>query len=139
MRRSTDGGDTWQNIHTLPADGYVLDMTVDVSGNLYLVGRLQGWFVLRRDSGGVWHDIEKPFDTSNPSDSQAWAVTTDRVGNVFVVGFQRKIGSTDHVTAVVQQSLSRIHAVRSNARAHPDPLPQEREPPMAALEKLTNR
>jgi hypothetical protein len=90
VKGSTDGGDTWQTIHTNPAGTEVNDMAVDSAGNLWLVGGSFGWFVLRRDSSGVWQPME--FLGPNSSDinlSSGQGIAIDRAGNVFVTGYIR--------------------------------------------------
>jgi hypothetical protein len=113
---SSDGGDTWQTIHTNPRGTEVRAMAADSTGNLYLVGDLFGWFMLRMDSNGVWQDIEQPFgagDGSQPTLSSAFDVAVDRAGNVYVTGGTRVWPAPALDTLVVQRRLSDTPVLRT--------------------------
>jgi hypothetical protein len=94
VKKSDDGGTTWQTIHTNPQGTVVSDMKLDAAGNLYLAAGS----VLRRDSAGVWEDIGPA-----PDSGSAGALAVDPSGNILVVGSLQDPNPESPVTLVVQQ------------------------------------
>ncbi len=86
VRRSLDGGQTWDDVDMLDAGG-AGDVVVDQSGNVFVVGTLNQDRIVRRsvDGGDEWTTVDTfPLAADSPCSSGALAV--DSNGIVYVSG-----------------------------------------------------
>jgi hypothetical protein len=103
VRRSTDGGTTWQTVDTIYSSqgasycsGQALSMATDFHGYLYVVGAIAipykgsyGWeWLVRRstDGGNSWSTIDT-YQLAPGDNSRATAVAADSTGNIYVAGY----------------------------------------------------
>ena len=99
VRKSANGGATWANVDYV-ANGWPLWMssiTVDKLGRVFAVGfnsmTPYTWLVRGSSDGGVSWVTTDLFLPVGATSAQAWAVASDAVGNVCVVG-EASVGST---------------------------------------------
>jgi hypothetical protein len=90
VRKSTDGGATWQTVddYRYAADYYSRAQGLTVSGGtVYAVGKSRDFWVTRRstDGGSTWSTIDQ-YQLDTQWNSQANSVAADAAGNVYVVG-----------------------------------------------------
>jgi hypothetical protein len=89
VRRSIDGGGTWLTVDDV-AVGSVSSfpsaaggITTDTSGNVYVAGRANNTWSVRKGTGGTSYAT---VDTFQPGSSQAWAVFAHPTAGTFAVG-----------------------------------------------------
>ena len=98
VRKSSDGGATWNTINSYQlssktGDNWIRSMAVDSEGVLYAVGEVdkalskttieKGWLARKSSDGGVsWSNLDYVARGRGP------AVAVDRFGRLFVAGYQ---------------------------------------------------
>src|SRR5215831_12739902 len=88
VRRSTDGGGTWQTVDDVTVNAFTAGITAggiaaDSAGNVYAIGQAVNTWSIRKGIGGTNYST---VDTFQPGSSQAWAVFADPTTGVFAVG-----------------------------------------------------
>ena len=89
VRRSTDAGSTWQTVDDVAVGTYSSSpsgsggITADTSGNVFVVGRANNTWSIRKGIGGTSYAT---VDAYQPGSSQAWAVFAHPTAGIFAVG-----------------------------------------------------
>jgi hypothetical protein len=107
IRKSTDGGGTWNTVDSIAGNGAATAIAGDGAGNIYAVGKLSisgayHWYVRESGNGTSWATVDD-YEVPTSTNSAAYAVGFDLVGNAYVVGSGGDSSGVLH------------HIVRSNA------------------------
>jgi hypothetical protein len=96
VRRSSDGGNTWQMLLTnfsAGGDSLVNDAVLDAAGNLWVVGAVNGansiteiWAMQRWNQVSGWSGPMYPYGNPSPR-SHARGTSADPTGRVYVTGW----------------------------------------------------
>jgi hypothetical protein len=109
VRRSSDGGNTWQMLLTdfsTGGDSLVNDVAVDGAGNLWVVGAVNGadstteiWAMQRWNQVSGWSGPMYPYGNLAPR-SHARGATADPTGRVYVTGWVFDPNGYSHATVL---------------------------------------
>jgi hypothetical protein len=117
VRRSVDGGATWETVNAFPSNsGWTAATAVcsDASGKVYVVGASQipatngetfreEWLVRRsQDAGATWQTVDTYADAGEYAAPES--ICLDPAGNPVVAGFST--GSDDHYHWVVRRPIN---------------------------------
>jgi len=109
VRRSSDGGNTWQTLlanFSAGGDSVVDDVAVDAAGNLWVIGAANGanstteiWAMQRWNPLSGWTGPLYPYG-NNPPRSHARGATADPAGRVYVTGWVFDPTGYSHATVL---------------------------------------
>jgi hypothetical protein len=109
VRKSSDGGDTWQMLLTnfsVGGDSLVNDVAVDATGNLWVVGAVNGadstteiWAMQRWNQASGWSGPNYPYGNPTPR-SHARGASADPNGGIFVTGWVFDSNNYSHATVL---------------------------------------
>ena len=102
MRKSTNGGQTWQTIDSLSGAGaYGVTTAWEASAlNVYVCGFGVGHWIVRKITP------DGQVQTSDDYTGQPLAIASDSLGNVFATGFYRDTNNDGHW---ITRKLSAAH------------------------------
>lgn len=100
VRRSVDGGQTWETVDTLDNGGLSASaesLVVDASGKVFAAGRTSsGWLVRVSTNGGAdWSDSEQ-YDYPSGQATSVKCLTADSDGNVLAIGTAADAAGNGH-------------------------------------------
>lgn len=100
VRRSVDGGQTWETVDTLDNGGLSASaesLVVDASGKVFAAGRTSpGWLIRVSTNGGTdWTDSEQ-YDYPSGQATSVKCLTADADGNVFAIGAATDASGNGH-------------------------------------------
>ena len=108
VRRSTDGGVTWQMVDDLAVSSVSFmsgagGVTADTAGNVFTIGRANYTWSVRKGIGGTSFST---VDTFQPGASQAWAVFAHPTAGTFAAGYGTLVSKNSSSAAwVVRRTL----------------------------------
>jgi hypothetical protein len=109
LKYLTNGDSIWMRTYHNDYDCQVKTLTTDAQGNVYVVGRGNGWITVKydRDGNEIWARTYTPqpgYSTADPYD-----ILADDSGNVIIGGTTRTVAwPADGITVVKYDSLGNL-------------------------------